>query len=156
MVFIGVDPAFRSRGFSICIIDGQNIEFKTFKTGFLGFCLWFVNESPGAAICAVENSNLINATFNTIGNKNIIARKSRDAGKNQAVSQNTSDLLRTKYKVYDISPKEKGAKYTADVYKSLIYTHQYTANKQRTNQDERDAFKLALIAERKHKFKSKI
>lgn len=156
MVFIGIDPAFRSRGFSICIIDGQNINFKTFKTGFLGFCLWFVNESPGAAICAVENSNLINATFNTIGNKNIIARKSRDAGKNQAVSQNTSDLLSTKYKVYDISPKEKGGKWTAEAYEQIIKAEGYTPNKKRSNQDERDAFKLALIAQRKHKFKGKI
>lgn len=155
MVFIGIDPAFRSRGFSICIIDNKNVTFKTFKRGFLGFCFWFMNESPGAAICAVENSNLINATFNTIGNKNIIARKSRDAGKNQAVSQNTSDLLSTKYKVFDISPKEKGGKWTAAAYEQIIKAEGYTPNKKRSNQDERDAFKLALICIRKYKFFNK-
>jgi len=45
------------------------------------------------------------------GNKNEVARKSRNVGKNQAVSQCTVDLCKTKNKVIDCSPNQKGGKW---------------------------------------------
>lgn len=149
-LFIGIDPAFRAGGFAICIInkDTKHVHFTTFKKGFLGFAWWFINDSPDAAgvLVCVENSNLTGATFDMRGNKNVIARKSRNVGKNQAISQNTVDLVRTKYALIDLSPSQKGRKWTADQFKAIIKDEGHTVIKGRTNQDERDAYKLALIA----------
>tara|TARA_R100000655_G_scaffold23948_1_gene48103 strand:+ start:1192 stop:1674 length:483 start_codon:yes stop_codon:yes gene_type:complete len=148
--FIGVDPAFRAGGFSICIIDKakKSVNFKTFKNGFLGFCNWFLNDAPkvGNVLFCVENSNLTRATFDTRGNTLIVARKSRNVGKNQAISQNTADLIRSKYPLIDLSPAQKGRKWTAEQFKRVADSEGHTIEKKRTNQDERDAYKLALIA----------
>lgn len=150
-LFIGIDPAFRAGGFSICIIDTSEntITFKTFKNGFLGFCDWFLNESPAAAVVCVENSNLTRATFDLKGSKLVIARKSRNVGKNQAISQNTVDLCKTKYHVINCTPKQKGKKWNKDIFNTVLIKEGHRTNKKRTNQDERDAYKLALIALKK-------
>ena len=149
-LFIGIDPAFRAGGFSMCIINTNtnNVHFTTFKKGFLGFAWWFANDSPDVekALFCVENSNLTRATFDTRGNKLVVARKSRNVGKNQAISQNTADLIRTIYALIDLSPSQKGGKWTAEQFKQVVKDEGHTVIKGRTNQDERDAYKLALIA----------
>ena len=149
MLCIGIDPAFRAGGFSLCIIDGSKVTFKTFKNGFLGFCTWFYNDSPPAAVVCVENSNLTKASFDISGNKFVIAKKARNVGKNQAISQNTADLCATKYKIINVTPKQKGKKWNKEIFNNVLESEGHQIEKKRTNQDERDAYKLALIALKK-------
>ena len=80
------------------------------------------------------------------GNKNEVARKSRNVGKNQAVSQCTVDLCKTKYRVIDCSPKQKGGKWNKATFNIVLSQKKHTTIKKTSNQDERDAYKLALIA----------
>ena len=65
MIYIGIDPAFRDSGFTIAIIDTEDMtmNFKTFKNGFFDFIGWFLHESPENAVVAIENSNLQDTTF---------------------------------------------------------------------------------------------
>ena len=150
-LFIGIDPAFRKNGFALCIIDtsDKTVRFKKFKNGFLDFASWFLFDSPEHAIFCVENSNLQDVSFDMTGTKSVVARKSRNVGKNQAVSQNTVDLLRTKYKVVDCSPKEKGKKWNASRYTAVMNQEKHSTAKNASNQDERDSYQLALIAKQK-------
>jgi len=155
-LFIGIDPAFRQKGFAMAIIDNNTKEasFKMFRNGFLDFCRWLDNEPPEIkdTVFCVENSNLQKATFDMRGNKNVIARKSRNVGKNQAASQYTVDILKAKgYEVLDISPKDKGGKWTEDGFKWVVKSKKILLTKAKPNQDERDALKLALIALNKSK-----
>ena len=148
-IFIGIDPAFRQNGFAISIIDKSDntVRFKIFKNGFLDFVSWFLYDSPDTAIICVENSNLQNKTFSYYkGNSKEMARISRSVGKNQAISQCVVDLVSTKYKVIDCSPKDKGKKWNAAQYKNAMLREGHITTKKTSNQDERDAYKLALIA----------
>jgi hypothetical protein len=149
-LYIGVDPAFRDNGFAMCIIDKSDntIYFKMFKNGFLDFVSWFLHDSPDRAIVCVENSNLQNETFNYYkkASRKQVETISRKVGKNQAISQCTVDILSTKYKVIDCSPKMKGAKWNNTTYQSVLNQYKHKTNKKTSNQDERDAYKLALIA----------
>jgi len=101
----------------------------------------------GASVC-VENSNLQNATFNMIGTKAEVARKSRNVGANQAVSQIICDAIRFKCaKFLEISPLKKGHKDLDDSSaNSTCKRKGWVMNKKRLNQDDRDAFKLMLLA----------
>jgi hypothetical protein len=172
-LFIGIDPAFRSNGFAMCIIDisDKTVLFKMFKAGFLDFVGWFLHESPETALFCVENSNLSNVTFWTHKDKKTkklltaaqakynrnavkispkeLAKVSRNVGKNQAISQNVVDLLNTKYPVVNISPKEKGKKWSDKTAQAYLYTEKLKTTKKTTNQDERDALLLAKIAKQK-------
>ena len=150
-LFIGIDPAFRSNGFAMAVIDttDRTVYFKVFKNGFLDFVSWFLYDSPANALLCVENSNLQNTTFVMKGSKFVIADRSRKVGKNMAISQCTVDLLSTKYKVIDCSPKMKGGKWNAQVYSTVMKQEKHTTTKKGSNQDERDAYKLALIALKK-------
>lgn len=115
----------------------------------------------------VESSNLQNATFYTHRDKRTFklltkyqaqynpnarklrdeefARLSRDAGKNQATSQNTVDMCRSKYKVLDLSPKAKGKKWTDKQFRTQLMVEKLKFSKKRSNQDERDSSKVAII-----------
>lgn len=173
-LFIGIDPAFRRNGFSMSIIDlsDKTVYFKTFKDGFLDFCGWFLHESPEVALFCVENSNKTKATFWThkdaktktllTGSQarnnrraiklsiNEVAKISRGVGKNMASSQYVVDLLKTKYPVVNLSPKEKGAKWLKHTTAAAVMRAEgLTPNKKTTNQDDRDALKLALIAKQR-------
>lgn len=148
-ILIGIDPAFRDNGFAMCIIDktDREIYFKVFKNGFLDFVSWFLYDSPDSAIVCIENSNLQNKTFSYYkGNKKQMEHISRSVGKNQAISQCVVDLCSTKYKVIDLSPKDKGSKWNAETFKRELKKHNHITKKKTSNQDERDAYKLALIA----------
>lgn len=149
MIYIGIDPAFRKDGFCMAMLDSETneIEYKQFKNGFIDFYQWFLNESPEEAVVAIENSNLQNTTFDTKGNKVVVARKSRDAGKNQAISQITVDICKTKYTVIDVSPKRKGRKWNDVAYNNVMRSEGITVPRT-SNQDKRDSAKLVLIAKR--------
>ena len=156
--FIGIDPSFREKGFAICIIGGGEAVFKVFK-GFIEFVQWLDNYKKAndyfeglyldIKFC-IENSNLTNATFDMRGNKNVIAKVSRDAGKNQAISQITTDYCRLLFPdaVTEVSPLQKGAKIDNDViFRAIAKDAKITLTNykgQVGEQDKRDAFMLAL------------
>lgn len=160
MTFIGVDPSFRKGGFAICAInrDDNTATMRTLKN--LGeFLTWLHHYTPAHVI--VENSNLQNLTFDLTGGALVAARKSRDVGKNMAISQCAADIAQT-FCQYDvsISPKQKGAKIENEaVFQGLVRANglklvNYKGNK--GEQDKRDAFKLALIAEQQFKIQNRI
>lgn len=147
---IGIDPAFRKAGFAICIIDEQcEVQGTMFKS-FLEFLMWLTTpgKAPENAIIGIENSNLQNVTFDMKGTKGMIAKKSRNVGANQAASQYTVDLCRWKYgedSVFEISPKEKGAKWNQRTFRAIGASNKHSFVG-RFNQDQRDAYQIALIA----------
>ena len=150
-IYIGIDPAFRKKGFAIAIIDttDNTVNFKTFRNGFLDFLGWMISDRPNISdtVFCVENSNLQKVTFDMRGNKNVVARKSRNVGKNQAASQYTVDTCRAYgFKVIDLSPKDKGGKWTEDGFKWVVKSKKLILSKAKPNQDEKDALKLAVIA----------
>ena len=171
-IFIGIDPAFRKGGFAICVIDtsDRTVWFKMFKNGFLDFQSWFFNDSPPpeGVIVSIENSNLQDVTFWTHRHPNgsLLSkhkakyvkgsrplsdgerhRASRDAGKNMATSQFVVDTCRAKYKIIDMSPKDKGGKWeTHKLFTQILMQEKLTYGQKTTNQDKRCAFKMAVIA----------
>ena len=154
--YIGIDPAFRERGFAICIIDEtKEVAFRIFRS-FLSFLDWLM-EAPENCIVCIENSNLQNATFNMGGNKAQLAKHSRDVGKNQAASQYTVDACVKFFgeeNVIELSPKQKGEKIKVDgIVFGLAKQYGHKLLKKKLNQDERDAYKLAYLAEINHKKK---
>ena len=152
--YIGIDPAFRLNGFALATINAQNktISYNQFKGGFIAFYRWLIAEAPTPENCiiCVENSNLSNRTFDMRGTRLVIARKSRDVGKNQATSQYVVDLCKVRgYKVIDMSPKGKGQKWNSVTLGRVLKTEGITQADTRTNQDKRDGAKLALIADKR-------
>jgi hypothetical protein len=53
------------------------------------------------------------------------------------------------YKVIDMSPKNKGIKWNSTSLARVLKSEGIVQNESRTNQDKRDAAKLALIAMKK-------
>ena len=152
MVVIGIDPAIRKNGFALCFYDTINktIDFQIMD--FIDFILFSedaMEATDNFAFC-VENSNLQNLSFDMTGNKNVLARKSRNVGMNQAVSQLTCDLLKRRgFEVVEISPKQKGSKLEHETFKALTMNMTVTNYKGlKGEQDKRDAFKIALLYEK--------
>lgn len=148
-IFIGIDPAFRKDGFVICIIDysDNSVVFKPFIS-FKDFISWVILEAPDPedVVFCVENSFLINASFDLKGNRQVLARKARNVGMNQAVSQNTVDILMAHgFKVVNLSPKQKGEKYTDITFRNIARANKHQVPKT-VSQDKRDAYKLAGLA----------
>lgn len=143
---IGIDPAFRKKGFCVCIIDeDREVNFITFKS-FLDFLDW-LPDAPDNAIVTVENSNLQNKTFDMSGNKATVARKSRNVGCNQAASQYTVDACIKRWgkeRVRGISPAQKGRKWTEPTFKLIAQQEKVKCFNRKGTQDERDAFQLAV------------
>lgn len=154
-ITIGIDPAFRKNGFGVCVIDetgeAQGYQFR----GLLEFIRWVDSQCfHDRVIVGIENSNMINATFDMKGTKGAIARKSRNVGANQAASQYTVDFCRWFFgpgKVFEISPKDKGGKYDQKTFQQVVKQEGHTIFG-KWNQDKRDAYKLALIAKKKFGF----
>lgn len=152
--FIGVDPALRKGGFWVCIICRieHTATFKPCKN--LGeFVRILIDADPAAVI--VENSNL---------QKNVFARNAHSGiggalsvGKNMGVSQAATDIAQ-EFSVIPagISPQQKGAKVVDErLFQSAVAAHGLTlvGYKKGTGmgQDQRDAFKLACIAEQQYR-----
>lgn len=154
---IGLDPAFRKGGFAACKIqvqDGKQLIFAFVNFADFPEFLSFVKENAGTGcIWGIENSNLQNATFaKYYGNASQVNKISRNVGANQAVSQIAIDILRVfdnAHNVYEISPKQKGNKWTASEAKAVL--KDFGWEQKTTNQDQRDALKIALIALKKAK-----
>lgn len=148
MIYVGIDPAFRQGGFAVCILyDGaSDLTFKTFKNGLPDFLDWLFADAPSGATWAIENSNLQKVLFSRLATK----KQAMDVGKNMAASVYTSELIRrhdTTAVVIDVSPKDKGTKLTHAAYVQ-VSRQSGIEPMNGTNQDQRDAFKLALIARR--------
>ena len=152
--YIGIDPSFRKGGFAVCIIDEDDtVDFIVFE-GFLSFLDWLW-EAPQNGVYCVENSNLQNVTFNMKGSKQVIAKISRDVGKNQACSQYTYFVLRKMFgsNAMEVSPKDKGAKWDNSTMQAVLKMNKhpiisnYKGNK--NEQDKRDAYMLALLAKKR-------
>ena len=125
---IGCDPAFRNNGFAVCICDeNREVRFIVFKK-FLHFISWVQNDCPSDAIICIENSYLQNYTFNMTGTRSLLAKRSRDVGKNQAVSEIAFQLFTEYcYKVKNLSPKQKGKKWESKepLIKSFINSYNF-------------------------------
>lgn len=152
-VFIGVDPAFRSGGFWACILDmtDKTAAFKCFAD-VLEYHDWLRSlEAPLSCFVCVENSNLQNKSFDMSGKAVEVARKSRNAGCNMAVSELAYQSSLRRYgkdRAFQVSPKEKGNKWTADQFGAVLKYDGVTIITKGANQDCRDAYKLAAIARR--------
>jgi hypothetical protein len=116
-IIIGLDPAFREGGFGAAIIEQGIVTFGNIKNfaDFLNYCDAAASVYPRALWC-VENSNLDDTTYQYLrgGNTRTLMAKSRDVGKNQAISQVVCDYLVKKFgaqRVTAISPRQKGAKW---------------------------------------------
>jgi len=151
MIFIGIDPAFRKNGFSVAIIDKEDktVWFPQVRS-FFDFVMWAMDPQTHRAkawIC-IENSNLQDVTFRRGGK--ISHKQSRDAGKNQAISQCVVDFCRWAFdetRVVEISPRQKGGKWDDKYTASVARSEGHTFLKKRLSQDDRDAYQLATRAE---------
>ena len=117
-VIIGLDPAFREGGFGAATIENGVVTFGTIKNfaDFLRYCDSAAYFCGYNVLWCVENSNLDNTTYEYLrgGNTRTLMAKSRDVGKNQAISQVVCDYLVKKFgaeRVTAISPRQKGAKW---------------------------------------------
>ena len=153
---IGVDPSFRQGGFWVAIVDRteQSIVFRQFAS-VLHIDRWLQSpDAPAAALVCVENSNLQNVNFSKTGGARVIARKGRNVGTNQAASQLAVEAARDKYgpaSVVELSPLEKGAKWTSRQFQAVLKQEHLTVYNLRDNQDARDAAKVLFIGESKAK-----
>ena len=153
-IYIGCDPAFRAGGFWAAILDMEDktIRFMSFDLLSWHDFLRSADAPPSCFIC-VENSNLQNKSFDMTGTKAEIARKGRNVGCNQAVSELAYRSAVLQYgarNVFQVSPKEKGVKITdTSVFFGIMKQEGILLPPGATNQDQRDAAKLALICQRK-------
>lgn len=154
MTYIGVDPAYRDGGFWVCEISGEIVAFYKMK-GFIEFVKYvdeLAENTIDVSIC-IENSNETNHTFISPTVRSAAAREkiSRDVGKNQAISQMSVDycqyMLGTG--VHSVSPAEKGMKWSDKITRAEAKNHGlelFNYKGLKSEQDKRDAFKLALRA----------
>ena len=160
MIRIGIDPAFRKSGIGFCMQDGKQVVFKKYSIIEL---LNDINAGcfKNASVC-VENSDIQSFKFklkNMIFSYkqkgyqaerlyNLCSEYGARVGKNQAVSEIICDAIKFKCaSLYEVSPKGKGAKEIDTAFvKNICERKGWTMNKKRLNQDDRDAFKLMLLA----------
>lgn len=154
-IYIGLDPSFRAGGFWAAILDmaDKTLVFKGFKS-LLEWDRWLRSpDAPIRCFVLVENSNLQNNNFDTSGSKVEVARKGRNVGCNQAVSELAYQAAQDRYgpkNAMQISPKDKGAKITdARTFLALLKSEGVLLPKGASNQDQRDAAKLAILCRRR-------
>lgn len=158
-MYIGIDPSFRQKGFAVCIMDDTIAKFIVFNS-FLDFLKWVYEFRYDSKIwIGIENSNMQNVTFDMNGNKNVIAKMSRDAGKNQAISQATVDVCRVVFgteNVLEISPEQKGAKIPNNIFDAIVRQDKMVLENYKglkSEQDKRDAYMIAQRAKAFSKFR---
>lgn len=162
MIVIGVDPAFSKKGFWSAKIDSTNktVEFIRSKD-VIEFTDMIKSLVGSDVYVCIENSNLDNVTFKKSKNPGKAARYSRDAGKNQAVSQlavtHTQALLGKEY-VHTISgsSKSKGWKKEGDIFTAIVKSDGYVLLSPARNQDQRDAYIIATMGLRYFNLQTKL
>lgn len=156
-IYIGVDPAFRKGGFWAVVIDMEDRTARPIAfRDLLDWHDWLRSEeAPETAFVAIENSNEQNKNFDMEGTGYVIARKGRNVGTNQAVSQLAVVSAIRRYgasNVFSVSPKQKGRKYSPAEFGSVVRSDGITLmgmwlSQGRENaQDQRDAYKMAAMA----------
>lgn len=157
MIYIGVDPAYRAGGFWCCIINGNSVSFRR----MIDFIDWVafvdsISDNGEDAVICIENSNETNHTFIGKSVRTAAAREkiSRDVGKNQAISQMSVDYAkyRLMYNVYSVSPAEKGVKLSHKIVELMFNSFGQSVKNYKglvSEQDKRDAYKLAMQAKEK-------
>lgn len=152
-IYIGVDPAFRAGGFAVCVLNMERKTADFLVMDLLQFHDWLRSDAPKECFVCVENSNLQNLNFDTSGSKQEVARKGRNVGCNQAVSELAYRSAVLRYgaeNVFQVSPREKGAKITdGRLFAALMRSEGITPPPGIVSQDKRDAFSLATICRRK-------
>lgn len=147
-VRIGVDPAFRAGGFVVCILDTaeRTAHFRAFRD-VLAFDRWLQGpDAPDDAWVTVENSNATNANFDQSGSRGKVARKGRNVGTNQAVSQLAVQSALDRYgRCRSVTPKQKGKKWSAREFEGALRADGVSAYGASGSQDARDAYKLATL-----------
>lgn len=161
MKIIGVDPAFRKGGFWSAILDTQNktVEFKPFNNVFE--FADFVKELVGSDVFfSIENSNANNVTFKKSNNPGIAARYSRDAGKNQAVSELAVQYVMlhhgSNYHIVHAGDKKKGWKEQSRFFHAIVKSDGYTLLTPQRNQDQCDAYFIAMMGYSNFKLTNKL
>jgi hypothetical protein len=162
ITYIGVDPAYRENGFYVCEIREKIVVFYKMKM-FIDFVKYIdalADSTTDVTIC-IENSNETNHTFISPKVKSPAAREkiSRDVGKNQAISQMSVDYCNyiIGSGIHSVSPAEKGMKWSDMITKAEAKNHELEFFNYKglvSEQDKRDAFKLALRAKFEY-FRSK-
>jgi len=164
MTIIGVDPAFRENGFLVCIFRPieKTIQFVKIEDIYsYDYCLRVAQNSFNDVYVAIENSNLQSAMFVPKGKFESIeaySKRCQDVGKNKAVSQQISKQSKYLFgeeRVKDYSPLKKGAKDDVAAFKRRLVKYNIKFDS-RTNQDQRDAFKLATLFYDEIKLKERI
>lgn len=147
-VKIGVDPAFRAGGFIVCILDTseRTAHFRVFRD-VLAFDRWLQSpDAPEAALVTIENSNATNTNFDQNGSRGAVARKGRNVGTNQAVSQLAVQSATDRYgSCRSVSPKQKGKKWSKREFEAVLIADGVSVYGQSGSQDARDAYKLATL-----------
>lgn len=145
---IGIDPAFRKAGFGLCVIDEEmEVRFIRVPT-FLHFLRWLGTDAPAEDVrVVVENSNMQDTTFiKRRMSYNEYGARSRDAGKNMAISQCTVDACIHKWgekAVVQLSPRQKGKKWSV-AYAQAVAKGMGLVLPKKVTQDDVDAFSLAI------------
>jgi hypothetical protein len=160
--YIGVDPAYREGGFYVCEIRAAVVIFYKMK-GFIDFVKYvdgLAENTTEVTIC-IENSNETNHTFISPKVRSAPAREkiSRDVGKNQAISQMSVDYCQyiIGTGIHSVSPAAKGMKWSDMITRAEAKNHGLDLFNYKglvSEQDKRDAFKLALMAKFEY-FKAK-
>lgn len=148
MVIIGVDPAFRKGGFWACFLDldDRTAFFRQFRDVLVFDRFLQSPDAPPYAFVVVENSNLQNKNFDMTGDRSVLARKGRNVGTNQAVSELAVRSAQDRYgvdNVANISPHKKGAKWPESYFQAALKGDKVKPANYSGTQDERDAYKLA-------------
>ena len=148
---IGVDPAIRENGIGLCVLDlkFKNIEFHKFKK-FIQLLEYISAKfyDTDETLYVIEDSNMLNVTFERSTQPNVVSKISRSVGKNQAVSMILKDWIESKgYTCRCLSPKNKGSKWTKEYMMAIIKSENFNIDKsnKKISQDDIDAFTLAYI-----------
>jgi len=147
MLRIGIDPAFRKDGFTVCILDHEKtVSFKVFKQS-RNFFAW-INDIPSPSKIAIENSNLDSFMYNKKGSREpmgVYEKRCMSVGKNQAMSQLAVDICQDLgHVVFSIKPSQKGKKPELKWVMRISSAYKFKLLSIPNKEDERDAFKMLL------------
>lgn len=166
MLYIGIDPAIRANGLAVAILGFGGLEAFRFH-GYNDFHKWTlgheVRRVGGKQVpmfnlpCTVlvEDSNLDAHTFRKGKNMNEYAAKSRDVGKNMAVSRLIIDALKDAGAVVmTVAPSQKGPKMAMPLIKALLRQKQIGISPDEPQEDELWAMSFSIMCEIRSRTKS--